>query len=179
MRHSHRSAKADFAICAPEGVEEKSRLSVTGSPETAGLQIGGWQIIAGGFNPPSSFSPLLSVTLIFNVTLCISGSTTCRCPANSGGIRPVKALFTNRTKVQYAAFDNVGKNASDYVTRRFNASSAGLKCLGGWTYAGKPDVISCKYDDGGVSGRAGPAKQQTKSANRESRKSGHAANCGV
>jgi len=31
-----------------------------------------------------------------------------------------------------------GKNILDYVTRRFNASSAGLKSSWGWTFAGTP-----------------------------------------
>jgi hypothetical protein len=33
---------------------------------------------------------------------------------------------THRTKVQYAIVESAGKIVLDYVTRRFNASSAGL-----------------------------------------------------
>jgi hypothetical protein len=38
---------------------------------------------------------------------------------------------THRTKVPYTAFGSAGKNAFDYVTRRFNLSSARLNQLQG------------------------------------------------
>jgi len=40
---------------------------------------------------------------------------------------------------QYTALGSAGKNALDYVTRRFNASSTGIKSrLGGLTFAEAP-----------------------------------------
>src|SRR5207237_10320664 len=49
-----------------------------------------------------------------------------------------RPFLTHRTKVPYTAFGTAGNRAFDYVTRRFNVSSAGLKNPWGCTFAETP-----------------------------------------